>query len=132
MISLEPLFAERPPILACIGCIRGFGARAAQFALPKGTPRHRAVGFAWAGLMLFIAASGFWIYEIRLLGPWSPIHLLSGLVLITVPLAVWHAHRHHVARHRSAMISLYLFALIGAGLFTLLPGRVMHTVIFGG
>jgi uncharacterized membrane protein len=133
MISLEPLLAERPPIAwHAFAALAALVLGATQFALPKGTPRHRAVGFVWAGLMLFIAASGFWIHEIRLLGPWSPIHLLSVLVLITVPLAVWHAHRHHVARHRSAMISLYLFALVGAGLFTLLPGRVMNTVIFGG
>jgi uncharacterized membrane protein len=36
-----------------------------------------------------------------------------------------------VKQHRSAMISLYLFALIGAGVFTLLPGRIMHEVVFG-
>ena len=82
--------------------------------------------------MLFIAASGFWIHEIRLLGLWSPIHLLSILVLVTVPLAVWHAHNHRVKQHRKAMISLYILALIGAGIFTLLPGRVMHEVVFGG
>jgi uncharacterized membrane protein len=64
-------------------------------------------------------------------GPWSPIHLLSVLVLVTLPLAVWHAHRHRVRRHRSAMISLYAFGLIGAGVFALLPGRVMHEVVFG-
>lgn len=29
------------------------------------------------------------------------------------------------------MIKLYLFALVGAGIFTLLPGRIMHTVAFG-
>jgi uncharacterized membrane protein len=29
------------------------------------------------------------------------------------------------------MISLYFFALIGAGIFTLLPGRIMHEVVFG-
>jgi uncharacterized membrane protein len=80
---------------------------------------------------LVIAISGFWIQEIRLIGPFSPIHLLSILVLVTVPLAVWHAHSHKVAAHRSAMIKLYVFALIGAGIFTLLPGRIMHAVVFG-
>ena len=30
-----------------------------------------------------------------------------------------------------SMISLYVFALIGAGVFTLLPGRTTHTVVFG-
>jgi len=81
--------------------------------------------------MVFVAASAFWINELRMVGPWSVIHLLSILVLVTVPLAVWHAHRRQVARHRTMMISLYLYALIGAGLFTLLPGRIMHEVVFG-
>ncbi|NUS18468.1 MAG: hypothetical protein HOQ25_01545, partial [Mesorhizobium sp.] len=72
-----------------------------------------------------------WIQQIRLVGPFSPIHLLSILVLITVPLAAWYAHTHKVAAHRGAMIKLYLFALIGAGIFTLLPGRIMHAVVFG-
>jgi uncharacterized membrane protein len=131
-MSLEPLMAEPFPIpwhamAALVALLLG----ATQFALPKGTLRHRTVGFVWAALMLFIAASGFWINELRMVGPWSVIHLLSILVLITVPLAVCHAHNHRVARHRSAMISLYVFALIGAGLFTLLPGRVMHEVVFG-
>jgi uncharacterized membrane protein len=29
------------------------------------------------------------------------------------------------------MLSLYFLALIVTGLFTLLPGRVMHSVLFG-
>ncbi|PSJ65820.1 DUF2306 domain-containing protein [Kumtagia ephedrae] len=132
-MSLEPLLAESAPIPGhALAALAALVLGAAQFALPKGTVRHRMVGFIWAGLMLFVAASGFWIHEIRLIGPWSPIHLLSVLVLMTVPLAVWHAHRHRVDRHRKAMISLYLLALVGAGLFTLLPGRVMHQVVFGG
>lgn len=132
-MSLEPLFAEPPPIpWHALAALAALVLGAAQFALPKGTWRHRAVGFAWAGLMLVVAASGFWIHEISLFGPWSPIHLLSALVLVAVPLAVWHAHRHRVDRHRKAMISLYLLALVGAGFFTLLPGRAMHQVVFGG
>jgi uncharacterized membrane protein len=33
--------------------------------------------------------------------------------------------------HGITMASLFVFALIGAGAFTLLPGRMMHTVVFG-
>jgi uncharacterized membrane protein len=51
--------------------------------------------------------------------------------VVMVPLAVWKAHSHRVAAHRSIMISLYLGALLIAGLFTLVPGRIMHKVIFG-
>ncbi len=81
--------------------------------------------------MLAVAVSSFWIHQIRLIGPWSPIHLLSILTLVTVPLAVWKAHQHQVADHRRIMIFVFAGALVVAGLFTLLPGRIMHTVVFG-
>jgi uncharacterized membrane protein len=48
-----------------------------------------------------------------------------------LPLAVWKAHRHEVAAHRRAMIFLFTGALVIAGLFTVVPGRIMHTVLFG-
>jgi uncharacterized membrane protein len=64
-------------------------------------------------------------------GEWSPIHLLSILVLVTVPLGVWRAHRHEVAAHRRIMISVFASALVIAGPFALLPGRIMHAVVFG-
>ncbi|CCV14101.1 DUF2306 domain-containing protein [Mesorhizobium sp. STM 4661] len=131
-MSLEPLLSARPPIpWHAFAAFAALAIGGAQLALPKGTLRHRALGYVWAALMLVIAISSFWIQEIRLIGPFSPIHLLSILVLVTVPLAVWHAHGHQVARHRGAMIKLYFFALVGAGVFTLLPGRIMHAVAFG-
>jgi uncharacterized membrane protein len=104
---------------------------AVQLAGVKGTMGHRALGYTWAALMLIVAVSSFWIHEIRLWGPWSPIHLLSIFALVNLPLAVWAAHRHAVSRHRSAMIGLYIGALVIAGLFTLLPGRIMYKVVFG-
>jgi uncharacterized membrane protein len=108
-----------------------FALGIAQFAAPKGTIPHRTVGWIFAGLMLAVALSSLWIHQIRLWGPWSPIHLLSIFTLITLPLAVWAAHRHRVAEHRRAMISLFLGALVIAGAFTLVPGRIMHQVVFG-
>ena len=131
-MSLGPLLSAPPPIpWHAFAALAALAMGGAQLALPKGTARHRVMGYAWAALMLVIAISSFWIQQIRLIGPFSPIHILSIIVLITVPLAVWHAHRHRVAKHRRVMISLYVFALIGAGVFTLLPGRIMHAVVFG-
>jgi len=131
-MSLGPLLSAPPPIpWHAFAALAALAIGGAQLALPKGTTRHRVMGYAWAALMLVIAISSFWIQQIRLIGPFSPIHILSIIVLITVPLAVWHAHRHRVAKHRRVMISLYVFALIGAGVFTLLPGRIMHAVVFG-
>jgi len=131
-MSLGPLLSAPPPIpWHAFAAFAALAVGGAQLALPKGTMRHRVLGYAWVALMLVIAISSFWIQQIRLVGPFSPIHLLSILVLITVPLAVWHAHNHRVAKHRKVMISVYVFALIGAGVFTLLPGRIMHAVVFG-
>jgi uncharacterized membrane protein len=117
--------------------VHAFAAMAAfvlgvvQFAAPKGTLPHRTLGWIWVGLMLSVAVSSFWIHQIRLVGLWSPIHLLSISTLVTVPLGVWRAHRHEVADHRLIMTLVFSGALVIAGLFTLLPGRIMHAVVFG-
>ena len=46
-----------------------------------------------------------------------------------LPLGVVHARRHRVKQHRATMIGLFVGALIVAGIFTLLPGRIMHDVV---
>ena len=131
-MSLAPLLDAAPAIpVHAFAAMAAFALGVVQFAAPKGTLPHRTVGWIWVALMATVAASSFWIHEVRLLGPWSPIHLLSIFTLVMVPLAVWKAHRHEVGAHRRIMISLFLGALLIAGLFTLLPGRVMHAVVFG-
>jgi uncharacterized membrane protein len=131
-MSLAPLFDAAPAIpVHAFAAMTAFVLGVVQLAAPKGTLPHRTLGWIWVCLMLGVAISSFWIHEIRLVGPWSPIHLLSIFVLITVPLAVWKAHRHQVVDHRRIMISIFTGALVIAGLFTLLPGRIMHAVVFG-
>jgi len=131
-VSLAPLVNAVTPIpLHAFAAMAAFVLGVVQLAAPKGTLPHRTLGWIWAGLMMAVAVSSLWIHQIRLLGPWSPIHLLSILVLVTVPLGVWRAHRHEVADHRSIMILIFSGALVIAGLFTLLPGRIMHVVLFG-
>jgi len=131
-MTLAPLLEAAPAIpLHAFAAMGAFLLGLVQFAAPKGTLPHRTIGFAWIGLMLVVAASSFWINQLRVVGPWSPIHLLSIFTLAMVPLAVWKAHTHQVAAHRRIMISLFVGALLIAGLFTLLPGRIMHKVIFG-
>ena len=51
--------------------------------------------------------------------------------LVMLPIAVLHAGRRHVARHRLAMISIFAGALVIAGIFTFYPGRIMYAVVFG-
>ena len=47
-------------------------------------------------------------------------------------LAIRAIRRGDVKGHRNWMIGLYTGALVITGGFTLLPGRTMHLVLFGG
>jgi uncharacterized membrane protein len=132
-MSLAPLLDAAPAIpLHAFSAMAAFALGIVQFAAPKGTLPHRALGWVWVLLMASVAVSSLWIHQLRLVGPWSPIHLLSIFTLLMLPLAVWRAHTHRVADHRRIMILLFTGALVVAGLFTLLPGRIMHAVVFGG
>ena len=131
-MSLAPLLNAAPAIpLHAFAAMAAFVLGIVQFAAPKGTLPHRSIGWIWVLLMASVAVSSFWIHQIRLFGPWSPIHLLSIFTLTMLPFGVWMAHRHRVIDHRRIMISIFTGALVIAGLFTLLPGRVMHAVVFG-
>jgi uncharacterized membrane protein len=131
-MTLRPLI-DAPLVIQihAFAAMTAFAVGVVQLAAPKGTIPHRLIGRSWAALMLIVAISSFFIHQIRLWGPWSPIHLLSILVLVTLPLAVLHARRHDVRQHRMAMLMLFTGALVIAGGFTLLPGRIMHAVAFG-
>src|SRR5262249_46358905 len=108
-----------------------FALGVVQLTAPKGTLPHRTLGWIWVALMALVVISSFWIHQLRVVGPWSPIHLLSIFSAVMLVLGVWYARRHNVHGHRITMISIFGGALIIAGLFTFVPGRIMHTVLFG-
>lgn len=131
-MSLAPLWQASSAIqLHALAAMAAFAIGIVQLSAPKGTLPHRAIGWAWVLLMLAVAISAFFIHTIRLWGPWSPIHLLAIFTLIMLPIAVLHARHHQVARHRTAMISIFVGALVIAGIFTFYPGRIMYAVVFG-
>ncbi len=131
-MNLAPLLDAAPAIpVHAFAAMAAFAIGLVQFAAPKGTLPHRTLGWIWVALMAMVALSSFWINTIRLVGPWSPIHLLSIFTLVVLPLAAWKAHTHQVLAHRRIMIFIFLGALVIAGLFTFVPGRIMHRVVFG-
>jgi uncharacterized membrane protein len=133
LVTLAPLLQASPAIqLHAFAAMGALVLGAVQLAAAKGTTPHRAVGSIWVALMLAVCISAFFIHQLRIWGPWSPIHLLAIFTLAVLPIAVWRAHRHAVAQHRRAMLGLFFGALVIAGLFTLWPGRIMHAVLFGG
>ena len=133
-MSLQPLLDAVTPIpLHAIAAIAAFVLGVVQLAAPKGTLPHRTLGWIWVILLLTVAISSFWIHgeSFRLWRTWSPIHLLSILAPVMLVLGVIRARQHRVRAHAITMISIFAGALVIAGVFTLVPGRIMHTVVFG-
>jgi len=98
-------------------------------AMPKGTMLHRGMGYVWIIAMAAVAISGFFIHQIRMIGPFSPIHLLSIFTLYTLVVALLAARAGNIDKHRKEMRILFFLGLILAGAFTLFPGRVLHSVL---
>ena len=135
-MSLTPLLSAPAVIqLHAFAAMGAFVLGIVQFTAPKGTIPHRTVGWIWVALMTIVAVSAFFIHNPRGWGLWGlfgPIHLLAILVLVLLPIAVGYARNHRVSGHSKTMIGLFLGALLVAGAFTFLPGRIMHAVAFGG
>ena len=132
-MNVAPLFAAAMPIPPhAIAAMLALVLGGFQLRIAKGTPRHRELGYIWIGLMAFVAISGFFIHETQVIGIFSPIHLLSVLVLVTLWRAIRQVRSGNVLAHRRAMILLYWLSLALTGLFTFWPGRVMYHVVTGG
>jgi uncharacterized membrane protein len=95
----------------------------------KGDPLHRLGGRVWVALMAVVALSSFFIHELRLVGPWSPIHIVSLATLWFLFDGVRLAARGRISAHRRTMQGTFFGGLIVAGGFTFLPGRLMHEVM---
>jgi uncharacterized membrane protein len=131
-MSLTPLLVA--PIAIQVHAFAAMGAFTVglvQFAGPKGTAMHRVLGWAWVALMAVVAASSFWIHEIRQWQGFSVIHLLSIYVLVALPMAVAAARHHRISAHKKTMTGIFIGGLVVAGLFTFLPGRIMNAVLLG-
>ncbi|WP_408589011.1 DUF2306 domain-containing protein [Novosphingobium sp.] len=96
----------------------------------RGTRRHRVLGYVWAGAMLASAMDSLAVRQIGN-GAFSPIHLLSAFVIVTVPLLVLAARRHEVSRHRRTARGLVIGALLIAGFFTFPFERLLGHWLLG-
>jgi uncharacterized membrane protein len=131
-MTWQPLWNDGLIISAhALAALVAMGAGAVQFATPKGTKLHLLLGYSWVGMMALVAGSSFWIHQFQVIGPYSPIHILSAITLVTLWYSIRAARAGRIKAHRSAMITLYLTALMLTGAFTLIPGRTMHAVLFG-
>jgi len=132
--DLTPVMHVSPVIqIHLLAALMAFAIATIQIVGPKGTGLHRTLGWTWVILMFTVAASSLFIHIINPhgIGGFSFIHILSGLTLVALPLMVLAARRHDVKTHRKIATNLYVGALIIAGVFTFLPGRLMWQIFFG-
>jgi uncharacterized membrane protein len=127
--------AERQPFvfIHLLGALLALGIGAYLLARrPRGDGRHRLWGWAWALAMGTAALSSAFIRDFRMpnVAGFTPIHLFTLFVLIQLPLAVWAARTHRIELHRKTMRGLFAGGCVLAGVFTLLPGRMLGQLLW--
>lgn len=100
------------------------------FSRRKGGRVHKAVGKSWVAAMALVALSSLFIHQLRVVGPFSPLHLLSLFVLASLVYAVVKIRKGDVDAHRYTMIGLFIGGLVVAGALTLARDLLMHRIFF--
>lgn len=130
MSSLTPLIAVHATA-ATLAIATGPVALWARKGAHQRPKLHRAFGYAWVTLMVVAAVSAIFIHGSGLpnLAGFTPIHLLVPVTLLGLFGAFYYLAIGKVALHRWIMQRLYFGACIVAGVFTLLPNRLIgHAV----
>jgi uncharacterized membrane protein len=95
----------------------------------RGDRLHRILGYVWVSSMVLTAALSFGIRGINGAGL-SWIHILSALTIVQAPRIVITARRKQHQKHRAAVRTLITGALVIAGVFTLVPSRLLGHWLF--
>ncbi|MEL7547301.1 MAG: DUF2306 domain-containing protein [Pseudomonadota bacterium] len=127
---LDPLLAADAVTQIHVGAaIMTFLIGSVIMALPKGVGLHKTLGWSWVIGMALTAGSSFLmtgLFE----NSYSPIHALSAYTLLGLPFGIAAARRRKIKAHREQMTSMFVGAMVIAGLFTFLPGRLMWSMLF--
>ena len=129
-MTLVPLINAAMPIPHhAVAALLGTLVGAAQLWLTKGTVLHRWLGYIWASLILFVALTGFFIFETVVATPFNYLSKpLSALVLVMLWWGIRLARAGKIKEHRQTMIQLFLLTTL-IGLITIQPGRVVHQML---
>jgi uncharacterized membrane protein len=124
----------RPLLESCLVIQTHVAGATASFLLwitimlqPKGSRMHRQLGWAWCVTMGVAALSSILIQDE---GQFTWIHGFTAVTLIVLPIGVALARAHKAKLHARFMTALFLGAMLGAGIFTFLPGRMMWELFF--
>jgi uncharacterized membrane protein len=107
------------------------------FVSTKGARPHRTVGLLYLGLMTITAITALFIRASSLPGMpsfdgFTPIHIFVLVALVNVTITVFALRARRFKLHRATMMGLYVSGIGIAGTLAFMPGRIMHSVVFGG
>ncbi len=121
-----------PIVVHLATVVPAFFLGGAMLVLAKGTRTHRILGRVYVALMLVTATATIFIgHSGSGIGGsgFSFLHLFTVNTFLCIPYAVWAARTGRIVAHRSAMQGMYIGLCI-AGLFSMLPGRLLQTAMF--
>ena len=113
------------------------------FFKKKGTNQHRFIGRVWVSFLLIVSVTALFITSPMtdtIFNPrfYSWIHLLIPYTIGALIYSIYSIRQckktrleKHKNAHMRSMIGLYFGALVVAGAFTLMPGRMFHEILFG-
>ena len=113
------------------------------FFKKKGTKQHRFIGRVYVSFLLIVSFTALFITSPMtdtVLNPrfYSWIHLLIPFTVGNLIYSIWSIRQFkktklgkHKNAHIYSMAGVYFGALLVAGAFTLMPGRMFHEIIFG-
>lgn len=129
-VDLSPLLSASLAVQVHVAAaLTTFGIGIVLLTARKGFRLHRTLGWTWVVSMALTALSSFFITMISKTH-YSPIHALSAWTLIGLPMGIAAIRRRKVAEHRKQMTGIFVSGMLIAGLFSLLPGRLMWHVFF--
>ena len=131
-MTLEPLINSAIPISHhTVAGVLATLVGVAQLWLTKGTVLHQRLGYVWVGLIVFVALTGFFIFETGVASPFDYLSKpLSALVLVMLWWGIRLARAGKIKEHRQTMIQLFWLTML-IGLLTIQPGRIVHQMLAG-
>ena len=118
-----------PILLHLAAALSALALGIVMLARRKGTASHKVLGRVWVALMLAVAISSLWIPRFL---HFTWIHLFTLLTLPALPLALYRIRTGDVKGHAAAMKGLFIGGLVIAGIFTLVPGRLLGNLLWHG
>jgi len=112
------------------------------FFKKKGTNQHRLIGRVWVSCLLIVSVTALFITSPMTDTAFNPrlyswIHLLIPFTISNLIYGIWSIRQFkktklekHKIAHMRTMRGAYCGALLVAGAFTLMPGRMFHEIIF--